>query len=46
MLKKKITSRFGEFCEEIKREYGCREKIEFTSCSWEKRKRRSGVLFG
>lgn len=27
---------FGEFCEEIKREYGCREKIEFSSCSWEK----------
>lgn len=27
---------FGEFCEEIKRKYGCREKIEFSSCSWEK----------
>lgn len=27
---------FGQFCSEIKKAYKCSEKIEFSSCSWEK----------
>ena len=30
------NSVFLEFCSEIKRLYQCKEKIEFSSCSWEK----------
>lgn len=26
---------FQQFCSEIKKTYACREKIEFSSCSWE-----------
>lgn len=27
---------FGKFCGEIQKSYRCREKIEFSSCSWER----------
>lgn len=27
---------FSQFCSEVKNIYQCREKIEFSSCSWEK----------
>lgn len=26
---------FSQFCAEVKAKYNCREKIEFSSCSWE-----------
>lgn len=26
---------FSRFCEDVKARYRCREKIEFSSCSWE-----------
>lgn len=28
------TPVFGQFCSKIKETYNCREKIEFSSCSW------------
>ncbi len=27
---------FGKFCREMKEKYNCREKIEFSACSWER----------
>lgn len=27
---------FMQFCSEIKKTYACGEKIEYSSCSWEK----------
>ena len=27
---------FMQFCTQIRQQYQCREKIEYSSCSWEK----------